>query len=78
MAAAVSGLLARLQSERDVSLTALGFSRGTLSATLAAASVDSINRILLALQRDGYRITAVPRQGGDGRSMADVTIRSAS
>ena len=74
----MSGLLLRLQAERDVSLTALGFSRGILSATLAAASVDSINATLVALQRDGYVVTAVPRQGSDGRSMADVTIRGAS
>ena len=78
MAAVVSGLLARLQAERDVSVTALGYSRGMLSATLAAASVEGINRTLLALQRDGYLVTAVPRQGSDGRSMADVTIRGAS
>ena len=78
MAAVLGGLLARLQAEPDVSLTALGYARGTLSATLAAASVDGINRTLLALQRDGYAVTAVPRQGSDGRQMADVTIRSAS
>ena len=78
MAAVLSGLLARLQAEREVSVTALGFSRGTLSATLAAPSVDGINRTLLALQRDGYVVTAVPRQGSDGRSMADVTLRGAS
>lgn len=78
MAALLSGLLNRLQAERDVSVAALGYSRGMVSATLAAASVEGINRTLLALQRDGYAITAVPRQGSDGRSMADVTIRGAS
>ena len=78
MAAVMSGLLARLQAEREVSVSALGYSRGTLTATLAATSVEGINRTLLALQRDGYVVTAVPRQGSDGRSMADVTIRGAS
>ena len=78
MAAVMSGLLARLQAEREVSVSVLGYSRGTLTATLAAASVEGINRTLLALQRDGYVVTAVPRQGSDGRSMADVTIRGAS
>ena len=78
MAAVMSGLRARLQAEREVSVSVLGYSRGTLTATLAATSVEGINRTLLALQRDGYVVTAVPRQGSDGRSMADVTIRGAS
>ena len=75
--APLTGLYSALQPEESVSSTALSYgSDGTLSATLAAPTLDSINRVLIAVQRDGYRITAVPRQAPDGRSMVDVTVRS--
>lgn len=66
-----------LQAETGISSTQIGYGNGgTLSTTLAAPTVAEINRVLLALQRDGYRITAVPRQAPDGRAMVDVTIRT--
>jgi general secretion pathway protein L len=75
--APLAALYAGLQSEAGVSSTLLGYrGDGTLSATLAAPAVTDINRVLVALQRDGYRITAVPRQAPDGRAMVDVTVRS--
>jgi general secretion pathway protein L len=76
MSGTLAEVLARLQPEPAVSVITLGYSQGTMTLTLAAPSVDSINRVLLALQRDGYKVTAVPRQGSDGRSMADVTVRA--
>jgi general secretion pathway protein L len=54
----------------------MSYRDGTFAVTLAAPAVDAINRILVALQRDGHRVTAVPRQSPDGRAMVDVTIRS--
>lgn len=76
--APLTGLYSALQADTAVSSTEIAYrSDGTLSATLAAPAVDSINRILIAVQRDGYRITAVPRQAPDGRAMVDVTVRSA-
>lgn len=75
--APLGGLYSALQAEQSVSTTDLSYrSDGTLSATLAAPTVESVNRVLVALQRNGYRITAVPRQAPDGRSMVDVTVRS--
>lgn len=75
--APLSGLYSALQAEQRVSTTDLSYSSdGTLSATLAAPTIDSVNRVLVALQRNGYKITAVPRQAADGRSMVDVTVRS--
>lgn len=75
--APLSALYAGLQREAGVSSTQIGYrGDGTLSVTLAAPAVTDINRVLVALQRDGYRITAVPRQAPDGRAMAEVTIRS--
>lgn len=49
---------------------------GTLTTTLAAPRVDDINKVLLALQARGYRITAQPMAGADGQQMANVTIRA--
>jgi general secretion pathway protein L len=77
LSAPLSALYTGLQSEAGVSSTQIGYrGDGTLSVTLAAPTVTDINRLLVALQREGYRITAVPRQAPDGRSMADVTIRT--
>lgn len=73
----LSALLIQVQAQPNLSSTQLAYgSDGTLSTTLAAPTYDAINRVLLALQRDGYRVTAVRRQGTDGRLMADITIRS--
>jgi len=73
----LAALYNSLQVDAAVSSSEISYrSDGTMSVTLAAASVDPINRLLLALQRDGYRVTAVPRQAPDGRAMVDITIRS--
>lgn len=73
----LTGLYSALQSEEGVSSTELAYRPdGTLAATLAAPTLDAINRVLVAMQRDGYRITAVPRQAPDGRSMVEVTVRT--
>jgi general secretion pathway protein L len=66
-----------LQPEQSVSATTLSYAPdGTLSVTLAAPTPNEVNRVLLTLQRNGYRVTAVPRQSPDGRSMVETTVRS--
>lgn len=50
---------------------------GTLAASLAATRVEDINRLLLGLQRQGYRVTASTRPGSGGQMIADLTMRSA-
>lgn len=73
----ISAVLQHLQREAGVTSSQIGFRRdGILALTLAAPTVDEVNRILVALQRDGFRITAVPRQVPDGRAMVDITVRS--
>jgi general secretion pathway protein L len=72
----LAGLYQAQQAEPAVSSTQIGYAAGNFSTTLAAPSANEINRLLLALQRDGYRVTAVPRQSPDGRTMVDLTIRS--
>lgn len=75
MSAPVAALLARLQPEQNLSVSTLGYSGGSLSVSLAGPGPDAINRVLLALQRDGYRVTAVPRTQANGQTVADVTLR---
>lgn len=77
MTPVLTALLNGLQAERGISSIEIAYrGDGTLAGTLAAPTMEEINRLLLALQRDGYRVTAVPRQASDGRSMVEVTIRS--
>ena len=77
LSSGVAALLARLQPEPSVSLSTLGYSRGTLSLTVSGQDSNAINRLLLALQRDGYQVSGVPRSQGDGRMLAQVTLREA-
>ena len=75
LSSAVAAVLARLQGEPNVSLSMLGYGGGTLSFTISGQDPNAINRVLLALRRDGYRVSAVPRSQGDGRTLTDVTLR---
>jgi general secretion pathway protein L len=77
LSAPLAALYQGMQVETGISSTQLGYrGDGTLSVSLAAPTVDEINRLLIALQRDGYRVTAVPRQAPDGRAMVETTIRT--
>ena len=49
---------------------------GTLTTTLAGPRVDDLNKVLLALQARGYRVTAQPMAGTDGQQMANITVRA--
>lgn len=75
LSSGVAAVLARLQPEPNVSLSMLGYSGRTLSFTVSGQEPNAINRVLLALQRDGYRVSAVPRSQSDGRTLAEVTLR---
>lgn len=75
LSSGVAAVLARLQPEPNVSLSMLGYSGGTLSFTVSGQEPNAINRVLLALQRDGYRVSSVPRSQSDGRTLAEVTLR---
>lgn len=75
--APVAALLSALQDAPTVSLTALSRDPdGMIRATLAAAKVEEINSVLLALQGAGFTITATPSQDPGGRTLADITVRS--
>lgn len=71
-----SALFAELQNEREASLRDMRYNRGgTLAFNLAAPTADPINRILLALQAQGYKVTATSRQDTSGLTIAEITIR---
>lgn len=72
-----SALYDALRDTPGVSLKTLAHrTDGTLTTTLAAPRIDDVNKVLLALQARGYRITAQPMAGTDGQQMANVTIRA--
>lgn len=48
---------------------------GILTVVLAAPTADNINKTLLAIQQDGFRITATPRQDTTGATLVDMTVR---
>lgn len=77
VSAPLAALLRAMDSAPAVSADSLTWrGDGTLSITLGAPRAEDINPVLIALQTDGYTITAQPRSGSDGRTLADVTIRS--
>ncbi|UZW55508.1 type II secretion system protein GspL [Sphingobium sp. JS3065] len=75
--APVAGVLDAMQHVPGVALTALSRDPdGMVRATLAAAKMEDINSVLLALQAAGFTITATPSQEPGGRMLADITVRS--
>lgn len=75
--APAAALLGAVRDTPGVSLTALSRDPGGLiRATIAAARVDDINQLLLALQGAGFTITSTPSQEPGGRALADITVRS--
>jgi general secretion pathway protein L len=75
--ATLAALMTAMEPHQAVAIDAASWDRaGTLTVTLGAARAEEINPVLLALQSAGYRITAQPRTGSDGRALGDITIRS--
>lgn len=71
-----AGLWQAVQTAPNVSVRELRFgSDAILVAVLAAPDAASINKALLALQQDGFRITATPRQDNSGATLVDLTVR---
>ena len=71
-----AGLWRSVKAAPNVSVRELRYAEdGLLSAVLAAPDVGSINKALLAVQRDGFRITATPRQDTSGATLVDLTVR---
>lgn len=65
-----------VKASPNVSVRELRFTPdGLLTVVLAAPTADNINKTLLAIQQDGFRITATPRQDTSGATLVDVTVR---
>jgi general secretion pathway protein L len=65
-----------VKASPNVSVRELRFTPdGILSVVVAAPTADNINRTLLAIQQDGFRVTATPRQDASGSTLVDVTVR---
>ncbi|ALC10944.1 type II secretion system protein GspL [Sphingopyxis sp. 113P3] len=72
-----SALYGAMQDTPGVTLKSLSHrTDGTLTTSLAAPRVEDLNRVLLALQARGYRVTAQPMAGPDGQQIANITIRA--
>jgi len=71
-----SGLFSALQQSPGVSINRLSYgSNGLLSVELTAIRNEDINPALIAIQNQGFSITATPRQDATGAAKADVTVR---
>jgi general secretion pathway protein L len=72
-----SALWRSLQQAEGASLRDLRFGRDkVLTATVTAATVDPVNRLLLDLQRQGYKVTATPLQEANGITAVAITVRA--
>jgi general secretion pathway protein L len=71
-----AGLWRAVQAAPNVSARELRYGNdGILTVVLAAPDAGSINKALLAVQQDGFRITATPRQDSSGATLVDLTMR---
>jgi general secretion pathway protein L len=65
-----------VKASPNVSVRDMRFGQdGVLSVVLAAPSSDNINQTLIAIQQDGFPITATPRTDATGATLVDLTMR---
>lgn len=71
-----AGLWRAVQASPNVSVREMRYGAdGILTVVLAAPNAESVNRALIAIQRDGYNITATPRRDTSGATLVDMTMR---
>lgn len=71
-----AGLYSALSATQSVTASDLSFTPdGTLTANLSAPTVEELNAVLLALQRDGFTVSYTMGQGLDGRQSIALTVR---
>lgn len=78
-AAPAAAVLAAMRPLPNLSLRDMGYSGdGTLRITAAAPRPDDVNALLLALQRDGWKVTVPPALAPDptGATVAAITVRA--
>lgn len=76
--AAAAALFQTVHSVPDVSIRRIAYAPDrTLSATLAAPQADQLNQVLVPLQTNlGYGLTQAPREGAQGETVIDITVRA--
>ena len=77
--APTAALLAAMRPIPSVALRDLGYAAdGTLRFQAAAPTADDINRLLVALQADGWQVTVPPSLAPDatGATVAAITVRA--
>jgi general secretion pathway protein L len=71
-----AGLWRAVKASPNVTVRELRFAPdGIMTVVLAAPDANSVNRALIAIQQDGYRVTATPRQDNSGATLVDLTMR---
>jgi general secretion pathway protein L len=71
-----AGLWKAVKASPNVTLRELRYGNdGILLAVMAAPNADAINRALIAVQQDGFRVTATPRQDNSGATLVDFSMR---
>ena len=77
--APTAALLAAMRPIPSIALRDLGYAAdGTLRFQAAAPTADDINRLLVALQQDGWQVTVPPSLAPDatGATVAAITVRA--
>ncbi len=71
-----AGLWKAVKASPNVTLRELRYGNdGILLAVMAAPNADAINAALIAIQQDGFRVTATPRQDNSGATLVDFSMR---
>lgn len=71
-----AGLWRTVKAAPNVSVRELRYGTdGIMTVVLVAPDNASINRALVAVQQDGYSVTATPRQDNSGAMLVDLTMR---
>lgn len=71
----LAGLLSAMQPVTGVTLRQADYRPGgIIGAMIAAPRVEDINAVLIALQNNGYTVTAAPRSDATGQAVADITV----
>lgn len=71
----MSGLLSAMQPVPGVVIRQADYRPGGIvGAMIAAPRVEDLNAVLIALQNNGYKVTAANRSDATGQAIADITV----
>ncbi|MCG6119292.1 MAG: type II secretion system protein GspL [Blastomonas sp.] len=71
----LAGLLSAMQPVAGVTIRQADYRPGgIIGAMIAAPRVEDLNAVLIALQNNGYTVTAAQRSDATGQAVADITV----